>query len=36
MLLSAGNKRMMIDKYKNLLKDEECENIRPSLREYRK
>lgn len=36
MLLSAGNKRMMIEKYNNILKDEGCENIRPSLREYRK
>jgi len=36
MLLSAGNKRMMMEKYKNLLKDDDVENLRPSLREYRK
>lgn len=27
---------MMMDKYKNILRDEECDNLRPSLREYRK
>lgn len=36
MLMSAGNKRIMIQQYKNMLKDEESDNIRPSLREYRK
>ena len=36
MLVSAGNKRLVIQQYKNILKDEECDNIRPSLREYRK
>lgn len=36
MLMSAGNKRQIIQQYKNMLKDEESDNIRPSLREYRK
>ena len=36
MVVSAGNKRLVMQQYKNILKDEEFENIRPSLREYRK
>lgn len=36
MAISTGNQRMVLKQYKNILKDEEQENTRPSLREYRK